>query len=409
MRSHLHLSDDVLRAALAPDRELAVPPGLLDAISAEAHRTAQRRALVAWPWAPGQLGPGLTSAHRVAWVLAAAALLLALLAGSLIGAGILNERSRPGARTGLSGRVLAVSAAEAWVAGDRGIWHYLDGAWVGPLVLPGTLGRANARSIALASDGTLWVATDEGVAALNGGRWTVPWGTGAESIAVDPTGTAWVFSPADRDVVALRLDGSAPRVVACGIGAPLMAVAADGLVYVGSYSYAGAAGLARISGDTCERVYPLGDGRDHEVGDLAADARGGLVALLLDGLPDGSGWSGRLVRFDGTRWAVLEVLPHAPALPYDVTLTPSGEVWRMSTPNGLPGDDLATAIQRMENGRWVPVATDGEGMLTSEVGAGAFGVSIALDGSVWFGGPSGIHRIVPATARPGFTIPGGPR
>jgi hypothetical protein len=111
----------------------------------------------------------------------------------------------------LSVRLVAVSADEAWVADERGIWHYLDGAWTGPMQPAGLTTRT--YDLAVAADGTLWAATDGGVAVLREGRWMLAWEYPVWSIALGPDGTAWAGSSAIQSVVGLRLDGSPPQIV----------------------------------------------------------------------------------------------------------------------------------------------------------------------------------------------------
>lgn len=274
------------------------------------------------------------------------------------------------------GALHAVSADEAWAADARGIWHYNDGSWAGPGQL-GDLAGARVRALAMSADGTLWAATDQGVAFLREGRWITAWRQAAWPIDVAPDGTAWA-GLADAGIVGLRTDGTAPRAVLCPNGSMSIAVAADGTVWVGSFAYAGHPGLARFDGRTCETVDPLHDGGRHEVTGLAADPAGGLVALLLEGLGDGggsSGWSSHLVRLDGTRWAVLEEQAKVDGA-YSIMFTPSGELWRADLRAG-------SGLARLVDGRWVTVAD-------VEV---AGPVSVAPDGTAWVWTSSGVARL----------------
>ena len=283
-----------------------------------------------------------------------------------------------------SGRLLAVSADEAWAADARGLWHFVDDRWTGP-IQTGMPKGAMTRDLALAGDGTLWVATDSGVAALRDGRWTVVSRSAALSIAVGADGTAWVGSSWDQ-VVGLRLDGAPPRTVACPNGSFALAITTDGSVYAGQFSYSGTAGLARFDGQACRAVDPLGDGLGVEVTDLVADPDGGLVAVMFRGGPSrtpGSGdtYTNYLARYDGTRWTVLDEYAFVMAFtPGGTAVAPSGEVWR----SGYYKADVA--LERFDGQRWIPVVT-GYTMSTP--------ISIAPDGVVWFGGPSGVLRLTP--------------
>ena len=272
-------------------------------------------------------------------------------------------------------RVLAVSADEAWAAEPRGIWHFVDGSWTGPMRPPGWIARANGW--ALAPDGTLWVTTDYSVAALRGGQWALAWTHGAGGIAIGPDGTAWAGD--GSGIVGLRLDGSPPRRVACPNGSWSMAVTTEGSIYVGAWGWVGRPGLARFDGRTCERVDPLGDGLTVEVSELHADPTGGLVAVVSrQRNPDGSGpATSYLARLDGTRWTVLEEHTDDWYMLYsNVSLSPSGEIWRA-------GLAVFPTWERFDGERWIPVVT----------GVPALGPpSIAEDGTIWFIGPSGVQR-----------------
>jgi hypothetical protein len=159
--------------------------------------------------------------------------------------------------------------------------------------------------------------------------------------------------------------------VACPNGSWALAVTTDGSVYVGAWPWVGKPGLARFDGRTCERVDPLGDGLDVEVGELHADATGGLVAVF-SGPP-----AIYIARLDGTRWTVLE---ESDTWPVGVSVSPAGETWR-----------AVPTWERFDGERWIPVVT----------GVPTLGPpSIAADGTLWFLGPSGVYRVSMEEARP---------
>ena len=271
-------------------------------------------------------------------------------------------------------RELAVSADEAWAAERRGIWHFVDGSWTGPMRPPGWI--AMTRGWVVAPDGTLWVTTNNGVAALRGGQWMLAWKQRADGIAIGPDGTAW--AGAGSGIVGLRLDGSPPRTVVCPNGSWSIAVTTDGSIYVGAWAYVGKPGLARFDGRTCERVDPLGGGRTVDVTEVHADPTGGLVAVMSH--RDGSGpATSYLARLDGTRWTVLEEHSDDWYMLYsNVSLSPSGEIWRAGKAAGDP------TWERFDGERWIPV----------DLGVSAlWPPSIAADGTLWFVGPSGVQRL----------------
>jgi len=386
MTTRITATDAALEAMLARRAHRSDPIGLADAVFAAldaAPRSRGPKLGVPARWLPGRPSRGL------AWILVAASLLLALLGSALVGAGLL-DRPRPplslvptaiGPSVDATwDRVLAVSADEAWAAETRGIWHFVDGSWTGPLRPPGWINRANGW--ALAPDGTLWVTTDNGVAALSGGRWTFASEGRADGIAIGPDGTVWAGG--GSGIVGLRLDGSPRRTVACPNGSWTIAVTTEGSIYVGAWEYVGKPGLARFDGRTCERVDPLGDGRTVDVTELHADASGGLVAVMSH--RDGSGLAtSYLARLDSTRWTVLEEHAEDWYMLYgNVSLSPSGEIWRA-------GPAVNPTWERFDLERWIPVVT----------GVPALGPpSIAADGTLWFLGPSGVYRVSMEEARP---------
>jgi hypothetical protein len=271
------------------------------------------------------------------------------------------------------GQLVAVSADEAWAADGRGIWHYLDGAWVGPMMPAGW--SPPTRDLALGLDGTLWAATDSGVAALRDGRWTVASTGAARSIAIAQDGTAWAGSEWIQSIVGLRLDGSPPQTVYCPNGSWSIAATADGSVFVGQISFNGRPGLARVDGRTCESVEPIGDGLRVEVHSLVADPGGGVIAAMFRG-PTwtqgvGNVYANYLARYDGSRWTLLDEFDYPAVHGFGDTVAASGDqVWRA-------GHAADVALERFDGDRWVPVITGFE----------VFGpLSIARDGTIWFAG-----------------------
>ena len=385
MTTQTTVSDAALEKMLARRAHRGDPIGLADAVFAAIDATPRSRG--PWLGVPARWLPGRPS-RGLAWILVAAGLLAALFGSALVGAGLLD---RHGPLTNLVptaigpridaiwDRVLAISTHEVWAAETRGIWHFVDGSWTGPMQPPGWGERANGWAVA--PDDTLWVTTDTGVAALRGRQWTVAASGYGGGIAIGADGTAWAGR--GSSIIGLRLDGSPPRTVDCPNGSSTMAVTTDGAIYVGAWPWVGVPGLARFDGRTCERVDPLGDGLTVEVGEVHADPTGGLVAVFSGpGRLDGSGPATiYLARLDGARWTVLE---ESDTWPVGVSVSPSGEIWRA-------GPAVDPTWERFDGERWIPVVT----------GVPALGPpSIAEDGTLWFLGPSGVYRVSMAEARP---------
>lgn len=91
------LTDDAIRAALAPAAPVEPPSDLVDAIGVSVRRTRQRRVLIRWPW---ETDVGVAFRHTPAGRLAWAALALALLVLGLIGVGLVASQLRPPAPPG---------------------------------------------------------------------------------------------------------------------------------------------------------------------------------------------------------------------------------------------------------------------------------------------------------------------
>jgi hypothetical protein len=280
--------------------------------------------------------------------------------------------SGAGPSTAGSAEILAVSEGEAWVAVDgQGLWHFAGGAWIGP-----EAAELSIHAFALRSDGALFVAGSGGVTVRRDGRWSTAW-TGnpmtgnATSVAIAPNGSVWIT--ASGELVELReIDGGwSSRSIRCPAGGQGVVVTADGAVWTGGFAYTGTSGLARIDGDSCIEVWPLGDARTHGIGGLAAGPAGGLAAVVDE---DGPSELRSVVWFDGTAWSTLLTgqAPGGGAL----AVGPGGEVW-------FSGRWPEHAMKRYDNGAWHDVAA----------GIWAGQISVAPDGTVWFLGPSGIQRI----------------
>ena len=269
-------------------------------------------------------------------------------------------------------QMLAVSEDEAWVSSDgQGLWHFVGGAWVGP-----EAEDLSIHALALGTDGTLFVAGSGGVSVRRDGRWSTAWAgnpmTGnATSVAIAPSGSVWIAA-SGQPVELRKVDGEwEGRPVSCPAGGQGVVVTADGAVWTGGFAYTGTSGLARIDGDSCSEVWPLGDARTHGIGGLAAGPAGGLVAVVDEDGPNGLR---SVVWYDGTDWSTLSTgqAPGGGAL----VVGPLGEVW-------FSGRWPEHALKRYDNGAWHDVA----------VGIWAREISVAPDGTVWFLGPSGIQRI----------------
>ena len=281
------------------------------------------------------------------------------------------------------GQLAAVSATEAWAVDDTALWHWLDGAWEGPVIPAGFEGWTPSR-ISLAPDGALWVASGWGVAVLREGRWAVASRVAAERVAAAGDGSAWVGTgtPLVLHLVPAG-DGYEATSLECPLQPFTMTVAPDGTLYLGDLVYSTATpGLARVVGGACERVPLATGGIQPAVTALVADPRGGVVLEALETLPEypgGSPWRGRILRVVGREATVLSDEGEVAGTMRVGHVDGTGRVWR------TPYDgDLGLLV--LDGGRWLPLLTG------VDLGGD---VSVAPDGAVFFVSPGTVYRWLP--------------
>jgi hypothetical protein len=281
------------------------------------------------------------------------------------------------------GQLAAISATEAWAVDDTALWHWTDGAWVGPVTPVGFEGWAPTR-LALAPDGALWVASSWGVAVLRDERWAVASRVAAQRIAAGRDGSAWIGTDTPNVLHLVPVGGGYDATaIECPLQPWTMTVAADGTPYLGDLGYSTTTpGLARIVGDRCGQVALPADANQPAVTALVADPRGGVVVEGLETVPEhpgGGQWHGRLMRVVGDQSTVLidegEVTAGLRVRHVDV----AGRVWR--TP--CDGD---YGLWALDGARWVPLVH----------GANLDGaVSVARDGAVFVLAPGSLYRWLP--------------
>jgi streptogramin lyase len=295
------------------------------------------------------------------------------------------DASGPGALGALMtvDSLVPVGAEEAWALDGRGIWHYLDGAWTGPLA---PHAPSPPTVMAVAPDGAVWAATDGRGSMLRNGEWT-DFGYGYEiwRIAVGSDGSVWTATGESSTVV--RRDpatGEEMLAVAC-VDLQLLGPVPDGSVYLAGFGYV-ASGLHVIRDGTCERVDPLGDGKRYHATDLETDADGRVLAILGEDLAEvpeaGGAWSSYVVLLERGRWSVIDSATRDRSIglvfPFgDVAFAPDGAIWHAAT--AIEGG----GIRRFDGARWQTIVP----------GIQATELSFGPDGSLWFAGPSGIQRI----------------
>lgn len=253
-----------------------------------------------------------------------------------------------------------------------------------------------ARAVAPAPDGSVWVGT--AVAGLvrwdaDGNdyrRYTPPAlaGQAIDHVAVAADGTVWaasqdLFASVDGDGGVVRYDGERWTTYTDDGGLPAtrataLVTAGDGTVWAATYE-----GLARLDGD--EWVAQTGEGVPELIWQLAVDGQGALWAAT-DHFGDGSEAEG-VVRFDGhewRRWTVGEDVPGQEMAA--LTTGPDGSVWiaTRDTPHGGPQDG-GRRLLRFDDGDWTVELRDqalpnGRFDLRSPTGSPWV---VAADGAMW--------------------------
>ena len=324
-----------------------------------------------------------------------------------------------------SPRFVAVSAEEAWAFGGGSHWsgiaHFLDGAWAWAWLafdtdLPGfevqdpglnvfQVVPQPASGLAMAPDGTVWVAgaggVFSGVVSVDGVEWTRRFDYAAGGVAVAPDGTVWIggwdwlarwdggswvsVSPDSPEPPHLPEDSHYARY--CG---PRSGVAtSDGEVWMVACEDASLFWLLHYDGATLGGIERDGTTlRD-------ADLWSGIFAWVdVEAAPNGDVWAlFTTLRDAGDRWRELWLLGR-----FD------GEVWTTYTP---PLEHEYTI-----GGVWpaMAVGPDGRVWFADEDGLLAFDgtdwtyhlqvqtvtdVDVAPDGTVWYIDEAGPHTLTP--------------
>jgi hypothetical protein len=282
--------------------------------------------------------------------------------------------------------LVAVSAGEVWAVrgvGQPGLIGRLEGGvWTHWRLDPNPRGQVNG--VAVAPDGTVWVATNSGVFSFDGVEWTRRFDDPAGSVGVDGGGIVWIGGP-QRNVAQspwlARWDGEAwVRVDPTPQAAPepsiiSLAILSDGGIWVSQS--AGGWGfdlLMRYDGTTMEEVR-IWDYLDHFPGVFTEIAVAPNGDLLVGGHQDGQDRQVRVARFDGdewTEWAAHDWPFFAESMgAFDMAVGSDGVLW-FAFDGGL-------------------ASVDGTEWTTQIEGPGVSAVDVAPDGTVWYAGPDGVH------------------
>ena len=278
-------------------------------------------------------------------------------------------------------RMLAVSAREAWIPAEDGLWHVRDGTST-TVPVAGWTPPMRAFDVDLAPDGTLAVATDKGTAILRDGRWTVLGREETQAVTIASDGAIWVgertSDGAQTTVASFRLDGRAwvrnalPAIVAEGASPSLLILPSDGEAWLLSWGWVPM--LHRFDGTGWTRGSQLGEYHLGDIRGLALAPNGDLVALAS--AYDGTDWT--VARYDGALWTVNHASdglaqPGNVLGPGGIAIAPDGSSW-VATDRGLA---------HFDGRRWS----------LHFAGEGFHALSFAPDGTLWAVGPSGVQRL----------------
>jgi len=288
------------------------------------------------------------------------------------------------ARLGTGGLV-AISASEVWAVKGNLIGHLEDGEWK----LWSAVGVVS--EVAVAPDGTVWVASSSAVFSFDGAEWTRRFDQPAGSVAVDESGTVWIGGPLQQGELLngslwlARWDGEsfvrvdptpeAPPapVESVSTSDTSMTVSPDGGIWIVERSWLwGDDLLMRYDGTTMVRVHVPGTFLQIEVapnGDL-----------LVGGFANDLDRQYRVARFDGDQWTEWPAhdWPYAGRFgASDMAVGPDGVLW-FAFEGGLASVDGT---------EWTTWIEEPDVSALDYVSA----VDVAPDGTVWYADADGVH------------------
>lgn len=259
-------------------------------------------------------------------------------------------------------------AGTLWVATERGL-AYFDGSDLHPIALPPSAGRA-VVGLALSSQGDLWVAPRRGLLRRGAdGEWvSAPISRSVASLVVDDRDCVWVATEP------LLWEGCEEGWTAHDLGAtPLALAVTERMLGVGTLD-------ALLLRD-------LDSGTWTSMSDPVCTR--GVRALHFDAgatLWTGTGGEG-LCRFDGEGWEVYD--PSNSDLPWSVVSALEvigGSVWvALESPTSAEG-----AVALFEGEAWRLFTPDNSGLASGRVEE-----ILVVDNKVWFATRGGVNRWSP--------------
>lgn len=272
-------------------------------------------------------------------------------------------------------QVVASSSEDVWATGDGyqgrdGVWRLDDGTWTTFPGLPG----GTLNQLAVGPEGTLWAATQRGLARFQGSAWEEVASGPHHAIAFAPDGAVWASS----GLAIQRVGGGGLEPAALPDLVRAFDIGPGGEIWASCLGFTWETDclsrLAHYDGQAWEEITPPGIGSGDHLRDIEVTRTGELWVSLAD--PNGEltvmreqdgGWTRFVdtdagppldVRHEGYVAGVLEEAPDGTVL----LLAPEG-------------------LYAFGRDRWKRVAT---GRFTD--------LSVAPDGAIWLGG-DGLFRL----------------
>jgi hypothetical protein len=251
-----------------------------------------------------------------------------------------------------------VAIGSGWHGPGGGLVHWNGSAWI-EATHEGRL--EPITSIALGPEGTIAATTNLGLGIYQGDKWRLlkdgPTYNGATSVAVTPDGVAW-FASGDHSTSThypglSRFDGQSWQYFLDDVEVTALTVAPDGSLWAGA-----GCSVQRFEMNTwetvaqCEQDLPLGN----------------IIDITFT--PDGTAWIANgfsLARFDGQSWTVYEKLANS------VIAAPDNTIWI----TGWEGTQGSFYVARFDGENWTTFPS-------TDAFPGGFQVAAATtDGCMW--------------------------
>jgi len=269
--------------------------------------------------------------------------------------------------------IAAAGADELWT-GPQGVWRLQGDRWTHFDESDGVPG-GHVNDLAVAGDGTVWVATKEGLAAFDGTRWELVAPGAHTAIALGPGGEVWTASRGAEDWTIRPVGGTALPPLGGLVAVSRLAVGPAGDVWAGSAPVWGTGGgLAHFDGEIWQMVEPV-VGAHASVWDVEATQDGDVWVLAAIPTVDEQGIGGAepyIARYHDGAWTTFGEGDGIPTEPLEVEVAPDGHLLLLGS----------EGLFVLRDGTW-DLLQDGDFRF----------LSVALDETVWLAGFDSLFRL----------------